>query len=74
MIGTLVVQLPVEGGHTGGCLTVRHMGETFTHNFEQVSWQRQICNSAEAAAPNTTCMLPEFNSVNCEQYCCGLRA
>jgi len=47
MIGTLVVQLPVEGGHTGGCLTVRHMGETFTHNFEQVSWQWQICNPAK---------------------------
>jgi hypothetical protein len=24
MFGTIVVQLPVEGGHTGGTLSVRH--------------------------------------------------
>jgi len=36
MIGTLVVQLPTAQGHTGGALTVRHKGRSFTHHFEKV--------------------------------------
>lgn len=37
MIGTLVVQLPCCGGHTGGSLTVRHKDMAYTHNFSQVT-------------------------------------
>ena len=37
MIGTLVVQLPCAGGHTGGALTVRHKGKSHTHKFALVS-------------------------------------
>jgi hypothetical protein len=36
MIGTLVVQLPCAGGHTGGALTVRHKGKSHTHAFALV--------------------------------------
>jgi hypothetical protein len=36
MIGTLVVQLPCAGGHTGGALTVRHKGKSHTHEFSLV--------------------------------------
>jgi len=36
MIGTLVVQLPTAQGHTGGSLTVRHKGKSFTHKFDKV--------------------------------------
>lgn len=34
--GTLVVQLPCAGGHTGGRLVVRHKGASFWHNSEKV--------------------------------------
>lgn len=35
MFGTLVVQLPVSGGHAGGSLRVRHKGEEFAFDFSQ---------------------------------------
>jgi hypothetical protein len=36
MVGTLVLQLPCEQGHSRGTLTVRHKGRTHTHNFAEV--------------------------------------
>jgi hypothetical protein len=36
MFGTLVVQLPVDGGHSGGVLRVRHKGKEFTCDFAKV--------------------------------------
>jgi hypothetical protein len=36
MFGTLVVQLPCQGGHEGGVLVVRHGGSSIEHNFSQV--------------------------------------
>lgn len=39
MIGTLIVQLPCDQGHSGGVLTVRHKGKSHTHKFEKVGVQ-----------------------------------
>jgi hypothetical protein len=39
MVGTLVVQLPCEQGHSGGTLTVRHKARTHTHTFAGVGHQ-----------------------------------
>jgi hypothetical protein len=36
IIGTLVVQLPCDQGHSGGSLTVRHKGRSHTHHFAEV--------------------------------------
>jgi hypothetical protein len=65
MFGTLVVQLPVEGGHYGGALTVLDPnGEEFVWETAQVGGQQQVLRVVmcghEHGLPDHKALSPEF--------------
>jgi hypothetical protein len=43
MFGTIVVQLPVEGGHTGGTLSVRHGDQEVSDRYYFAMVKVNVC-------------------------------
>lgn len=64
MVGTLVVQLPCAGGHTGGSLRIRHKDRSHTHNFAEVRAAEE--GGCWAGWLQFLCLLP-----TAQQFCWG---